>query len=80
MTDKHMTDNQNPTTPTAKSMKATDVLRRFRANTIPETMDHSYFPITVQWQDTMEEEVIQHPSDLTSGRGFKVIKVQGKPQ
>jgi hypothetical protein len=73
-----MTDNQKPASQTAKSMKGVDVLRRFRANTIPETMDHGYFPITVQWLDTMEEEEIQHPSDLTSARELRVIKVQGK--
>lgn len=40
----------------------------------PETtVDKSYFPILVQWQDTMEEQAITDPHHLCDGRAFKVL-------
>lgn len=35
----------------------------------------SYFPLLIQYQDTMEQVQVQTPEAIESGRSFKVLQV-----
>lgn len=41
-------------------------------------MTNSYFPILIKYTDDCSQHIVQHPQQIISGLGFKVLKTNVK--